>query len=169
MIAIAAGLSMTARAASVAGAPQPDARAFASRVGGKTYLSFSPQHGTQVEYLSSDGRAYLWYPGNQQVLAGQWRAEPDPFAPKFLESPIGSGNIYEAPPRFRLCYRYGPATYNPVTGSSGDKWECQGLFQGLGEARPGDFFGLVRARAAPLVLSKQRYSFEELRALVRRR
>lgn len=64
------------------------------------------QHGTQVEYHSTDGRSYLWYPGNRSVVQGQWRVE-------------------SVPGGTRLCYLYGPNTYNPVLGTRGGNWECR--------------------------------------------
>ena len=139
--------------------------AYASSIAGKTYRSYSPQHGTQVEYLSPAGKAYLWYPGNRVVLAGDWRVEPDPHAPRFLEIPPGSGHVEEAPPRFQRCYRYGANTYNPVTGSSGATWECQGVFSaGLGEPMAGDVFGLATRSAPPFVMDKRAYRYGDLKA-----
>ncbi|MBL4556436.1 MAG: hypothetical protein JKP98_02155 [Rhodobacteraceae bacterium] len=41
--------------------------------GGATYKSYSRAHGTQIEYLASNGRAYLWYPGNTRVVPGAGR------------------------------------------------------------------------------------------------
>ncbi|HEX8662456.1 MAG TPA: hypothetical protein VF744_00330 [Beijerinckiaceae bacterium] len=129
----------------------------------RTYRSYSPQHGTQIEYHAADGRAFLWYPGNAVILPGRWRAEEVPNAPKLWEEPPGSGNIVERT-LFRPCYRYGPDTYNPVTRHHGDTWECAGLFQGLGEARDGDLFRLARGGPVPFVLAKQRYAYDELLA-----
>ena len=129
----------------------------------KTVRHYSPQHGTQVEYHSADGRAFLWYPGNPMILRGQWRVEEVPNVPKLWEVPPGSGNIVERT-LFQPCYRYGANTYNPVTRNHGDKWECSGFFTGFGEARGGDLFGLARGGAVPFVLGKQRHSYDELLA-----
>ncbi len=43
-------------------------------LGNTTSRSFSYQHGTQVEYLGADGRAFLWYPGNDKLVPGTWTA-----------------------------------------------------------------------------------------------
>lgn len=151
--------------------PPKTAEQYARQVmANKTFRSYSPQHGTQLEYNAPDGRTYLWYPGNAVVLEGRWRVEPDPHAPKLLETPPGSGNIVEGPPRFRRCYQYGSNTYNPVTGRRGGEWECQGVFsQGLGQPRGGDVFGLARRKTVPMVTTKQRYTYEELLAALRSR
>jgi len=127
----------------------------------KTLRHYSPQHGTQVEYHTADGRAFLWYPGNAIIVAGEWRVEEMPNAPKLWEMPPGSGNIVERT-LFWPCYRYGPNTYNPVTRQHGDKWQCVGLLTGIGEARDGDLFRLARGGPVPFVLMKRRYTYDEL-------
>ena len=35
-------------------------------------LTYDEVHGGQVAYHSSDGRVFLWYPGNARVLPGQY-------------------------------------------------------------------------------------------------
>jgi hypothetical protein len=132
----------------------------------KTVLHYSPQHGTQIEYHTADGRAFLWYPGNPIILPGQWRVEEVPNVPKLWEEPPGSGNIVERT-LFQPCYRYGPNTYNPVTRNTGDKWECSGFFTGFGEARDGDLFRLARGGPVPFPLMKRRYTYDELLAAVK--
>ena len=131
----------------------------------KTLRHYSPQHGTQVEYHTADGRAFLWYPGNPIILAGRWRVEEIPNAPKLWETPPGSGNIVERT-LFQPCYRYGPNTYNPVTRNYGDNWECSApsLLTGIEEKREGDLFRLARGGPVPFVLAKRKYSYDELLA-----
>lgn len=119
----------------------------------------SRSHGTQIEYASADGRAYLWYPGNPTILAGHWkleeRSEP-------VETPAGLRPKAVA----RVCYRYGGNTYNPATGHQGGGWECTSggsLAREDRETRAGDVFGLSRRRPVPFVLAKpDRLSFEEI-------
>ena len=69
---------------------------------GITYSSFDNGHGYQVEYLSADGRAYLWYPGNHKPVVGAWKRVLD-----------------------EVCYRYGKNTYNPQTFQRGGTWHCE--------------------------------------------
>lgn len=68
-------------------------------------------HGTQIEYLAANGRAYLWYPGNRKPVSGEWETR---------NARLGAAEI---------CFRYGTNTYNPVTRTSGGSWECQGVYQ----------------------------------------
>ena len=67
----------------------------------KTYASFDAGHGYQLEYLSSNGLAYLWYPGNQRVVLGEWKGVLD-----------------------EICYKYGSNTVNSQTVQRGGSWEC---------------------------------------------
>lgn len=71
-----------------------------------TTRGYDGLHGSQIEHLAADGRSSLWYPGNNQLLPGQWTVRA---------RPSGLG----------VCFRYGAATYNPVTGTSGSDWECE--------------------------------------------
>ena len=58
---------------SKAGAEHADAGgAFA----GHTMLLDDQFGGVAVEYMSADGRAYLWYRGEAKVVAGRWRLKP---------------------------------------------------------------------------------------------
>ena len=43
-------------------------------LGDHTFLSYDDQHGVQIEYLTGDGLAHLWYPGEARVISGTWRA-----------------------------------------------------------------------------------------------
>lgn len=99
-----------------------------------TYLSFSTQHGVQIEYLSPKGGAYLWYPGNTSVVSGEWEVVLN-----------------------KICYRYGPQTYNPVTRQAGGRWECQ--FAVALDSRDiaeltGDPFKLSQRKRAPYTLQR---------------
>ena len=114
-----------------------------------TFLDDSVQHGSQVEYLASDGTAYLWYPGNQRIVVGQWRTHgPD------------RGETFGS-----ICFRYGANTFNPATNRSGGSWNCVngGLHIILEDQYTrGDPF-LLASRRLPFVLHKNRsYTLEDI-------
>lgn len=103
----------------------------------RTIMNFDPIHGTQVEYIASDGSSYLWYPGNRIALPGHWSVER---------------GLSEN----KLCYRYGANTYNPATRQSGTNKECEDLSTSvlfMTEIVPGDRFGLKSGRI-PFVLDR---------------
>ena len=109
----------------------------------KTRVSFGPGHGTQVSYMRGDGAVFLWYPGNRVVLRGRWRTD---------------GRT--------ICFRYGPNTYNPVTGRAGAEWECRpsDVFARTTVDRvAGDVFGLARRNAVPFVLAPDRTTIADLK------
>ncbi|MEL6599768.1 MAG: hypothetical protein AAFR40_09600 [Pseudomonadota bacterium] len=102
-----------------------------------TTRSFTPWHGNQIEYLSPDGKAFLWYPGNVELVIGDWRTEQLPDER-----------------RARMCYRYGPDTYNPVTEEAGGQWSCRFAAESLyisDEIVDGDPVGLSGG-ALPFVM-----------------
>jgi hypothetical protein len=116
-------------------------------------------HGTQIEYASADGKVYLWYPGNQVVLGGQWRVETrsmdigDKSAPRPLDVTY-------------TCFRYDTTGRNPMTGETGLDWSCNAtLFykKNITESANGDVFGLSRRRMPPFVLDRDRTSLDALR------
>lgn len=99
-----------------------------------TYLSYSDQHGVQIEYLAPSGKTYLWYPGNRAVVAGEWTEVLD-----------------------RVCYRYGADTFNPVTRRQGGDWECRFtdiLAEANLDALAGDPFDLSTTELVPSDLGK---------------
>ena len=127
---------------------------------GKTRRSTTPIHGTQVSYATADGRSYLWYPGNNAVLAGRWKTEE-----RSIELRRG-GEVVARKSQPRICYDYGPNTYNPATGNSSG-WECTNfinLQMGGGETQAGDVFGLSRRKTVPFVLSKEPATIDSLKA-----
>ena len=123
---------------------------------GVTAVHFDNHHGTQVEYLSPAGSAYLWYPGNRPIVAGEWEVR------------VGDGSSAQT----SICYRYGPSTYNPVTGRRGGNWECSlSPPDRLRGARlyAGDPFGLSKNYLVPFILeSSVRYTFDDLNAVLGR-
>ena len=76
---------------------------------GYTYAFEDFAHGVQVEYFSTDGRAFLWYPGNFRVVPGEYR-----YRVAFYED--GEARVS------RLAFRYPSRSYNPVTGRRGGSW-----------------------------------------------
>jgi len=106
----------------------------------QTVLSFDDFHGTQVAYLSDDGREWLWYPGNQSALLGYWKTQT-----------LGG--------KKQICFRYPNSSVNPATGVAGPKWECTPMARYAKrtiERTPGDVFNLSSGRL-PKVLEKRRY------------
>ena len=123
------------------------ALATAQDLGGYTHMTASPAHGTQVEYVTTDGKTFLWYPGNSVILEGRWKQE-------------GS----------QICFAYGENTYNPATGHQGGGWECTGLrgyVSGITERMQGDVLRLQGRTRAPFELSKQQTNLTDLIARVR--
>ena len=87
---------------------------------GYTYASGQPKrpgrrgHGIQVEYFSPDGEVFLWYPGNDAAVYGQYRVYGN--APE--------GQLPDSPYRVDgLKFKYQSNSYNPVTNQGGGQWE----------------------------------------------
>ncbi len=114
-----------------------DPQQLAALVSGATTRSSSIQHGTQVEYLSPDGRAYLWYPGNPRILPGRWRVE---------KRGLGA----------QICFTYMP---QPVSG-----WSCQGggnYLVNQAEIVDGDPLDLEGGKL-PFIMSRASYRLSDL-------
>ncbi len=126
---------------------------FKAELAGKTILSWDGGHGTQVEYLAPGGRSYLWYPGNQAVVAGTWSL-------RNRELKEFGGGSYQRP---EICYNYSNASYNPVTGKSGGL-ECSELSNFsiyIEEMAPGDPFRLASGKV-PFPLDKRSTTLDAL-------
>lgn len=111
---------VASRKNSFADYPQPDT----------TYLSFSRAHGFQVNYLAPQGKAWLWYPGNQRGVAEDYK----------LDVVAGQKAI---------CWRHPSDSYNPVTRKQGGAFACQSLAlsqRTIVAALPGDPFSLKSGR-----------------------
>lgn len=122
------------------------APAAAQTVGGYTNMSRDTAHGTQIEYLSTRGEAFLWYPGNSVILQGRWKRD-------------GSD----------ICFAYGGNTYNPATGQRGGGWECMPFRLQWGavvERMPGDILGLAQRREVPFRLGRGVTTLEKVLARV---
>ncbi|WP_152912647.1 hypothetical protein [Candidatus Rhodobacter oscarellae] len=68
---------------------------------GQTSVSFTPQHGFQIEYVETVAKSWLWYPGNRVSLPAIRRSSAT-----------------------EICYTYGKSTFNPVTSQSGGTKTC---------------------------------------------
>lgn len=104
-----------------------------------------PGHGTQIEFFASDGRAFLWYPGNKRAVPSLWR-------------------LSRTDERYKICFRYPSRSYNPLTRQHGGRWDCRDLApyaSKVSEVRRGDIFGLSNRRL-PFVLNKQQTTFDSL-------
>ncbi|WP_240231574.1 hypothetical protein [Devosia lacusdianchii] len=116
--------------------------AHAEQLGGYTNMTWDAGHGTQVEYLSTRGKAYLWYPGNAVILEGRWKREGT-----------------------NICFAYGENTYNPVTGNQGGDWECMpsDLYQAASTERmQGDVLALADRATPPFRLDRARTTLNKL-------
>ncbi|MCB1518367.1 MAG: hypothetical protein KDJ19_12215 [Hyphomicrobiaceae bacterium] len=115
-----------------------------------TNLHYDSHFGTQVEYLSSRGKAYLWFPGNSRIVKGEW---------------IVLSETDNASSPLLMCFNYGENSYNPVTGQRGG-WECQALpdyLDDLKEQTSGDMFGLARRSRVPFVLNTVPTTLQQLK------
>lgn len=126
-----------------------------------TRITYMLGHGSQISYSSSDGKIYLWYPGNKTVVEGTWTVRQG--TPSRVEGPNGPMMLAEN----RICFIYGANTYNPVTkqwGGSGDCIRTKAFGRYVTELRRGDVFGLSRKREVPFVRSGAPTSIDSLLA-----
>ncbi len=117
-----------------------------SSAAGVTNTTFSASHGTQVEYVATDGNTYLWYPGNATIVRGHWR----------------KGEMQGFP---AICFAYQANSYNPATGSVGGQWECEPTLlysHGIVDQNPGDVFGLRSRSVVPFSLQPERTTLRSL-------
>jgi hypothetical protein len=126
----------------------------AAYIADRTRMVYGPGHGTQISYSKPDGTTYLWYPGNQIVLRGEWMTKEVTGPLRGREQTVVS-----------LCYKYGANTYNPVTGATGGDWTClpAGIWlKDVVETRSGDVFGLSRSATPPFVLPREKTTLQAL-------
>lgn len=96
----------------------------------RTIHFYEPAHGNQIEFFDPEGQSYLWYPGLDEAVPGEWRIWPP-----------------ETSPEHEICFRYPQRFYNPVTQEYGGEWKCRtfsSFAEGLVNAgvKDGDAFGL---------------------------
>lgn len=102
-------------------------------------------HGTQVEFNASNGKTFLWYPGNSRPVVGQWKVDRD-----------ASGSP-------RICYLYPPTSYNPVTRLPSGSWDCtRATWVFLGDSYKGDVFGLGSGRLPFTIPDRKFYLVDDL-------
>ncbi|GAW36531.1 hypothetical protein RA2_03603 [Roseovarius sp. A-2] len=95
-------------------------------VAGTTYLSFNRAHGFQVNYIAPQGRAWLWYPGNDRAVPEEWKTDTVRGIPA-------------------VCFRHPPGSFNPVTRRRDGAYTCQPLDlsqKTIVSSLEGDAFGL---------------------------
>ncbi|AVX02782.1 hypothetical protein MXMO3_00234 [Maritalea myrionectae] len=112
---------------------------------GNTVMSYQKPYGTQIEYFTPGGKTFLWYPGNRDVVRGEWK--------------VGTGK--DGYPQ--TCFRYQANSVNPFTKVPGGKWQCaQSIYMMFTDKQriKGDAFGL--SQQMPFKLSKRKTSFKRL-------
>ncbi|MGH8032431.1 MAG: hypothetical protein ACREO8_08730 [Luteimonas sp.] len=72
-----------------------------------------------------------------------------------------------------LCFRYGPHTDNPATGTAGGAWECahasEYVRSATQEVADGDLFDLAKREQVPVMIPREppvNHSLESLRRMV---
>lgn len=128
----------------------------------RTTLFHSSEHGTQVEYATADGRVFLWYPGNRDVISGRWRVEE--IGPVLVRHEGKAADAGKPKKLAKICFQYASNSYNPVTRQRGGSWSCTlygSLKASTRESRSGDVFNLANGRI-PFVLSREETTIEAL-------
>lgn len=129
--------------------------------------SLIKQHGTQVEFHASNGKSFLWYPGNRRIVFGEWKVRE--VAPRnSRDRIIVNGEWVHDPSKplnVEVCYRYGYNTYNPVTRQMGGEWQCSRPYYGESEFLVGDPFELGSGEVPFVIPDKDRYFPEHLAVL----
>jgi hypothetical protein len=114
----------------------------------RTLVTWTGPQGTQVSYLGAGGKAYLWAPGNDMVLSGNWRIDPRATSPR-------SALAYVA-----VCFQYGSST----------QWDCRPaeLFERITmDHADGDVFGLEGRTAVPFRLARDRTNIAMLQQRIK--
>jgi hypothetical protein len=112
----------------------------------RTLITWTGPQGTQVSYLGAGNKAYLWAAGNDTVLSGTWRVDPNATSPQ-------SRIAYVA-----LCVQYG---------GSADCRPAEILERVTMDQADGDVFGLEGRSAVPLRLPRDRTNIAMLQQRLR--
>ena len=112
----------------------------------RTLITWTGPQGTQVSYLGAGGKSYLWAPGNDTVLSGTWRVDPNATS---RQSPI---------PYVAVCVQYG---------GSPDCRPAEILERVTMDQADGDVFGLEGRSAVPLRLARDRTNIAMLQQRLR--
>ena len=125
-----------------------------SLIANMTMMTYDRGHGTQVEYLSGNGKTYLLYPGNSVIVRGSWKL-------------VKTDN----PRVFDMCFKYPSNSYNPSTGQNGGSWECRpaGFYlRDISDRQNGDFLGLAKSKEVPFVLAKKKTRLTDLLRFIKK-
>jgi hypothetical protein len=112
----------------------------------RTLITWTGPQGTQVSYLGAGNKAYLWAAGNDTVLSGTWRVDPNATSPQ-------SRIAYVA-----VCVQYG---------GSADCRPAEILERITMDQADGDVFGLEGRSAVPLRLVRDRTNIAMLQQRLR--
>ena len=112
----------------------------------RTLVTWTGPQGTQVSYLGAGGKSYLWAPGNDAVLSGTWRVDPNATSRQ-------SRIAYVA-----VCVQYG---------GSADCRPAEILERVTMDQADGDVFGLEGRSAVPLRLPRDRTNIAMLQQRLR--
>ncbi|MFZ5782786.1 MAG: hypothetical protein ACOY4R_21500 [Pseudomonadota bacterium] len=137
-----------------AGMTSQQARALVSD---RTWRTSESSAGQQVHYSTADGRDFAWLPGEDRVLAGEWRVESGPDA---------QGRAVT-----RFCLRYPAEAVHPISKAAGGDWYCRpagSAFHWVRERVKGDPLGLASRTAAPFVLRFNSQTIGQLQARIGR-
>jgi len=113
----------------------------------RTLVTWTGPQGTQVSYLGAGGKAYLWAPGNDTVLSGNWRVDPRATSAR-------SSLAYVA-----VCTQYGSGAQ--------DCRPAELLERITMDHADGDVFGLEGRSAVPLQLARDRTNIAMLQQRLR--
>jgi hypothetical protein len=103
----------------------------------RTLVTWTAPQGTQVSYLGAGGKAYLWAPGSDSVLSGNWKVDLNVTSPR------------SSFPYLAVCVQYGTST----------QWDCRPaelLERITMDHADGDVFGLEGRTAVPFRLARDR-------------
>ncbi len=133
----------------VAEAPVYTAAEIADLYADKTRLSYGPRHGNQVEYTGPGGKAILWYPGQDQVVVGEWKVPEGKY----------------------VCFHYPSIAVDRIVGGLSDRWACHIIEDAIAgsDALDGDVFDLNKAYWVPYGLNRHpRTSVDEVKRKIKK-
>jgi hypothetical protein len=114
----------------------------------RTLVTWTGPQGTQVSYYGAGGKAYLWAPGNDTVLAGTWRVDPNATSPQSRLAFVA------------VCVQYDG-------GAQRDCRPAEILERITMDHADGDVFGLEARSAAPFRLARDRTNIAMLQQRLR--
>ncbi len=133
----------------IAAAPVHDAAEIAALYADKTRISYGPLHGNQVEYTTASGKAHLWYPGQDQVIVGDWKVPEGKY----------------------VCFYYPEIAVDRISGGLSDRWACHVIEDAIKDSQTadGDVFDLTNSYWVPYGLNRHpRTSFDEVKGKIKK-